>query len=442
MNILILFIFLLIEFILFFCIAKKRLTSISLWASGTFLLSVISYIAWIGYFGKDISFDTVIVIEGSILCYFIGELLGTKKRIRIPRFTLGNYRFGLSDYSKVMIPKRGFIWAISFFILMIAAIRYYDMFLFVRRIGKNNIFMVIYHIRAYATAGEYSVGTLINLLSSVGEACAYVFTFYFMYNLIHLHKRYNILLMPIITYMLYLLTTTGRTGYLRFFLIVIGILYVLLKHSEHHFNIELKFIKYVIILLAAAIAIFFLYGLLARKSERSFFKYFADYFAAAIYGLDGYLESPWPSNDHFGQYTLSNYYYWRNRIFSTDFEIPKHHLPFFYWSSGKSNIYTGFILALQDFGILGLFITRILLGALYSMIESYLLRETDTVRHILLLIFFGYFLYVNFSLSVADRFIEFLTVITFPLFVISICLVNRLYIKSCRNIHKYWRSGS
>lgn len=78
-----------------------------------------------------------------------------------------------------------------------------------------------------------------------------------------------------------------------------------------------------------------------------------------------------------------------------------------------------------------MFFTRTLIAVFYSSMERYLLLSKDIIRNVLACVIFGYMLYINFSLPIADRFVELLTVTTFPSLVVATILFNKLYVKSC-----------
>ena len=427
MNIVALTFILILNLIIFLMVFKKKITSISLWITGMFTLASGAYLLNYEYFGNDISVATVFVVEGSIFCYFLGEIVG--ERIKIHSLRIKNAEMRTRDF----IVSKNFIWVCTSFILLLTVYKIYDMYKFATSKGNTNIITLISFMRRYIEQGQYGNGTVVSLLTSFAEAVAYVFIFYFVYSIVYKKIKNISLLIPVIAYCMLLITATGRTGFLKIFIVVLGIIYAVMKsNSKGKFNIEKRYVKYIFIIGVTMIAVFYLYGLVFRGSTRTIMEYSANYFSAGLYGLDTYIRDPWEKNEFVGKYTFANYYYYINAILDTNFEIPEHNLPFFSWINSRSNIYTGLLLPLQDFGVIGLFITRFIVAILYSSLERYVLNRSEIERNVLAVVIFGYFLYVNFSIPIADRFKEFLTVTTFPSLVVFIVFVNYLYRKNCK----------
>jgi oligosaccharide repeat unit polymerase len=426
-NIIILQIVLALLLALFIVIFKKKLTSISLWATGVLLLSATFYSLNQRYFGKDISFDTILIVSGCVICFFIGEVLSSC----IPIFKI-NVKKRSETYKNIIYdPRNGFIITSTAFLLAIAFFKLHDMYRFASTHGFSGYIGLIYYMRDYVTTGAYGNKTLLSLFLTFSDSVAYVFVYYFLHNLI-LHKSKNTkLLIPILIYIVIMGTETGRTAFIKFFIIVLGILYVLMK-KRGNYRVEKKFIKYAIVIIAAMLAFFYFYGEIFRKSTRTLSEYSANYYSAGLYGLNYYIENGWVKNDQFGQYTLSNIYYYLNK-YGGEYIIPAQHLPFFSWANGRSNIYTAFVLPMQDYGVLGLFLTRILIAFIYTFIERRLIIMEGKKSYIsvVLCIVFGEFLYICFSIPIADRFKELLTVTTFPSFVIGLIIFNAMFISSC-----------
>ena len=414
-----------IHFALALILFNKRLTSISIWVSGMLFIASVAYAININYFGSDISSELVLLIEGCILCYFFGETIGRRFNISVDAYGDEGYVFGRRVYK----PSKIKIFLLCILIIAITLYKFYDMYEFALTRGHSGLLNLVSFMRPYMNDGTYTNSTLLSIFASYAEASAYVFIFYFLYDLIYDEKKYIRLIFPIVCYFFFLISTTGRTGFIRFFIILLGILYILLKGKSKYNNISVdyKYVKYIFIIGIIMVTVFYLWGSIFRNSSRTIGQYFANYFSAGIYGLNYYLKNGWPRNEAFGEYTFSNIYYYINKIFGTNYEIVAHNLPFFSWGKSRSNIYTAFVLPLQDYGIIGLLFTRTVIGILYTSLESYVLRARYVDRHILVAIVFGYFLYINFSVPIADRFIEFLTVTTFPSLMFFVFIQNKLF---------------
>ena len=146
--------------------------------------------------------------------------------------------------------------------------------------------------------------------------------------------------------------------------------------------------------------------------------------------MDDFIREPWKKNTLIGEYTLSNLYYWCNKLFMSDFHIPEYHLPFFSYKVGKSNIYTAFAFPIQDFGIIGMLFTRILIGYIFSKIRKKAIKEREISNHILVTVILGHLLYGNFFVVIADRYVELISVVSFPMLLVYIYIINKLFINS------------
>lgn len=429
-------IILLIIDLCFILLFIRNLISASLWVTGMFLISSVSYLAYIDYFVTDITLKTMILIQGSIIFCIFGEICGTKVRLRVRQkksvaSSSKSSLTGVFSYKKI-VPRTIYIYTVSLFILGVGAYRFYDMYKYTRTLGNSSIFNTVFMIRGLFTADKYSVSVPVQLLTSLCEGFAYVSLFYFFYNAILFKVRKTKLLLPVISYFLLLISTTGRTAYMKFFIISIGVVYVFLKMSGLSKSImNKKLFRYSIVAVALLVAVFFFYGAFIRKSNRTFLKYFADYFAVGTFGLDYMVKNPWHPNEIFGQYTLGNLYYYINKL-GANFNVPEHHLEFFFWENGKSNIYTALALPMQDYGVVGLFITRFILTFIYGQLSLYVVKQKNMDKLFIPTIIFGYFLYVFFFHPIADRAIEFLTVTSFPTFLMSLCAGNKLFRRSAR----------
>lgn len=415
-----------INFILAFVMFRNKLTSISLWVSGMMLAASVAYIVNLDYFGRDLSAETILVVEGCILFYFIGEALGQKVHLKVKDTKVCVSQYDPSIYKIILV---------SIVIILVGAYKMYLMYKFAISKGHSDIVTLISFMRPYLNSGSFTTNAFLSMFASFAEATSYVFIFYFLSNLVYFKKVTKKLILPVISYFIFLISTTGRTGYLRFFIITLGILYILLRANPKKANsiVSQQFIKHVILVGIIMVIVFYAYGTIFRHSSRTLGQYFGNYFSAGLLGLDSYFGDKWDPNIEFGQYTLSNIYYYLNKIFGSTYYVVDHNLPFFSWENSRSNIYTAFVLPLQDYGVTGLFLTRIFIAFLYTCIENYALKIKIPSKHILSIIIFGYFLYIVFSTPIADRFIELITVTTFPSLLIFILLVNKFFEKRKSN---------
>ncbi len=431
MNAIYLTIILLIEIIVFVFVTKFDVLSSALWVAAMLFFTAAVYSINISIFGRDFTYSTVAVVSLTPICYFIGEFLGKKNSLKYINLKLKSKKYRDME-GRVLISGTIFIYLITIVIVLLGLYKLWKMFLYTKEIfGNTDILLTAYYIRSALTSGEYDDGTFIGLVSTMTEAAAFVFIYYYIYNTIFFRRTETKLLFPVAAYFFYLMTTTGRTGYIKFFIITIAVVYCMLSRSNKNLRYILKkAFKFILLAFLLILAIFYFYGYFIRKSTHNLSEYFVEYLSAGLYGLDDFIREPWKKNTLIGEYTLSNLYYWCNKLFMSDFHIPEYHLPFFSYKVGKSNIYTAFAFPIQDFGIIGMLFTRILIGYIFSKIRKKAIKEREISNHILVTVILGHLLYGNFFVVIADRYVELISVVSFPMLLVYIYIINKLFINS------------
>lgn len=420
----------------FFIYIRNELNFIvpSLWISLVFDLSLIVYCFNLSYFQKDLSITVCLVIFFSVLLFYIGEVIGSNYRLVLPHKNqvLSSSKIQNRD-DFIVIPQKKILLIYGLFILMISLYRLYDMYMFTKSVGNSNFLLTVYYIRGYMTAGDFNFSTLVILFSSVAEAAGYIVAYYFVKYFFEFKKVDSIYLFSVFTFLFYQMTTTGRTGFLKFFIILMAIFFYFYKISLKKINIA-KIQKIVLTIIIIMVGIFVVYGRVVRRSDKGLSDYFRNYFSAGLFGLQSYFDSPWEANVIKGQYTLSNYYYYLNKIFKTNHLIAEHHLPFYSMPDESSNIYTALVLPIQDYGIVGMLITRLLMGWIMAAFIKRAFQKHSLKVQPLYAIVFGYIFYICFFFPIADRFVELLTVTSFPLFLLSLYMANIGILKFSRKI--------
>lgn len=430
MNVFTLTIVLLFFFFIAFFVDMKNLISPTLWMVMMFLLACIGYLLNMEYFGMDISMQTVWVILLSLLTGWMGEISAKHIKVSVKKkIKLDSKMKLIQQEMKILQPGKYVVLFSALFVLFLGIYRYLEMYSFTRKRGNTRFFMTVKFIRGYVTVGDFDFNGYITLLSGLADAIAFISLYYAVMRLIVKKEKSYFNFLPSICYLVYLISTTGRTGYLKFFIFLIAIIYFAILRSGRLTKKSIyKFIKYMIIVCFIMIAVFYLYGVIFRKADETLPKYFGDYFSAGMYGLNKYLNSPWKQNVQFGQYTLANFYYYINRIFKTRYVVAAHHLPFFYYGLDRSNIYTGYLLPIQDYGMIGLLISRYFIAMIMTGLYK-AIKNGNTSNQAVQTIIYGYFLYICFSIVIADRFKELLTVTSFPSFLFFLYFVNWIYRK-------------
>lgn len=408
-----------------FLYAFDRLTSISVWAGGMMTVCCISYMFNMDFIGGDISCYTFFLVSLSVIAFFIGEFC-VVNGINKSQLCL-SISYGTNTSKR---PSKAFTLLCTCFALVVAWLCIQEMINFLELTGQSNIelFSIAIMIRSAFTSNEYIRSLPLQIGTAISQGIGYVFMYYYMYNTI-IHKRtYFYLLLPVFAYICVLMTGTGRTGLMSLVLCVLAQQYIFKKNGFSRFSV-VDFIKKASFYIFFLVFIFYTYGNFLRGSDHTLANYFVSYFSISVYGLDHVLEFPWEYNRQFGEYIFSNYYYYINKIFDTNYFIPEHHLPFFSWKNGQSNIFTAILLPFLDFGIVGLVIMNIIIGAVYTYIEIAVLQK-GMFNNVLVVSIFSYMFYFNFFYPIANRYMDIFTVTSFPLFILMILFINYLYKRS------------
>lgn len=394
------------------------------------LLSVFLY----NTINKDISLFTVLIVFGATFFMLLGELLA--KRISISIVDFQKSEKSKVEYSSINISNLKIIIAFSICFLTFI-LRMKTMFSFSNIYGIDNS---IASLRLYVTHGEITNSMLTVLLTYTSKVIAYLFTTYFFINLYYTKKATIKYIFPIIGYLLVEYSTTGRNGFLKyivFFLFSSIIISKMISHSKT-ISIKGKYIKLVTIAVLVIGIVFFAYGRFAREISDSIFQTLGSYVAGGIYGLDYYIHNPWDKNTQIFQYTFYNIYDLIQRL-GIDVIVREHNLPFYTNGGITSNIYTGFVLPIQDFGFIGFFLTRLIIGFSYAKIWKMLYMYSFNINKYIVQITIGISIwYPIWQVFVADRFIDYID--TNIIINILLFVVIDYFMRKAKNVYIVFRS--
>lgn len=426
----ILLLFLIIMIIYIYILNGKNILSPSFITTGVFIISTISYIIYFKQYRADISILTFSIIMLAITSMFIGELMFRFGKCQI---TVRNKKtISVNSYANLNITIPIQIIILFLGIEIWAATRRACVLINIgQTIGyTGGISMLISNTRSLLTSSKYKIDTFTQILSSVSAAIAYLFCYYYIRERI-LFKRSNVLYLAIIaSYFVMQIFTTGRQGFIEIIIIIFIEITLIIYNSNKFDSFRGKtgiIIKYAVIALLAIGIIFYFYGKFFRHSTNTLLDSLGEYVAAPLYGLDFYLENRWDTNNIFGQFTLKNYYYYLNK-FGANYQIVSDHLPFFNCANTSSNIYTSLVLPIQDYGILGMVISRFFIGIIYIqlMFQSKNMIAKNIKWHTFKSVLYSYMMVAVVYSGIADKYKDFFTVTSFPLLVISLIIVNNI----------------
>ncbi len=414
----------LLAFILFFLLFFISMSncgnflSCSFISTVMFFISDVFYVLFINPLCGDLSLKTITVVSFAIFFIFVGEFITNFGEFQIKFFSCRCEKICL--------------YISNFKVILFTLINFFVIYLKIKMLNQlgtqfgvgTNLFSIMKLLRGSITSGEIEFPVYMQLLSSVSDAVAYSFMFFFLFYLIVLRKKRLLLLLPVVSHLIMQIFSTGRSGFILFAIVLLfEVLFLINNKNTISLNKKntTKVIKYVVPVVVTLAIFFYLYGNIVRGASHTFVEYLSQYIAAPLYGLNDYLDNCWIANNHLGQYTLQNFYYYLNKL-GYEFAIPPTHLSFFSFGNQISNIYTSLVFPIQDYGITGLFLTRILIGIIYSCIiykaqnVIFVNMRNDSAKIILA----SYMLNACVYSVVADKYRMFLTVTSFPFFVASV----------------------
>ena len=134
----------------------------------------------------------------------------------------------------------------------------------------------------------------------------------------------------------------------------------------------------------------------------SAFESISKYTGFSIPAFDEFLKNPFPENTYFGEYTLNRIYSITNQLHLTNIPLSSRYLPFLTLPNGTSaNVYTALARYIQDFGYLGMYITMLCMGIIYSCMWK-LVKKIHKID--LGVIFYAMFFYPLALISIDDVF--------------------------------------
>ena len=400
-------------------IINKNILSPSFIMATLFEFVTIVSIALYDSIEKDISIKTLFIVSIAIIAILLGECFAKFIGSKVKKTKISN-EINVINISNVWVFL-SCIFCLVVFLLRMKTLREFSI--------ENSLQNGIDSLRMYYTKGLISTNRIVIWMTYATQALSFIFITSFAYNYIYLKRVYIKYLLPILTYFMVEYSTTGRTGYLQFFSFsfVIFAFFYLNKYKNNKSKSSFKIIKIAIITSILIGGVFWLYGIFVRKIDSNFVDTLVPYISGGLYGLDSYINNPWPKNEVIGANTLRNIYLTLT-TFGFEFNLPEYHLPFY--NNGKviSNIYTGFVIPMHDFGIIFFFLSRVLLGYMYTKFLSYIINLSikEIYKKIYLVIILADLWYPIVFSFIADRYLNYLD-LSYVLIVAFIFIFSKLF---------------
>lgn len=364
MNKYILFFLMLIFALSAYKVARRHFLSPTFLSSSMFALNTFGYIILYQYIGRDISRLTLMVVVLFEASVFLGECAAevfvVNKR---NRKGISKNVAVFSDILDIYISRQR-TYMLAAFTVIIAILRFFKVYSYVKGKGITQLFSVISSARADYANGLVSMGPILAAAYYVCLIIAYIYALLFIQSLLILKQKRWYLLTPILGYALCIVSTTARTEYIKLGCAFIASILLCQVLKE---NKKINFVK-VGISFALFGAFFLWYGFVVRGNSyvdrTSVLGNIVGYSSASLYGLDEFLRNPWQTNQRFGMYTLDYIY----SIIGKDYTIG--YEPTYYMAVAKSNIYTSLTYPIQDYGIAGMLLLKALLSFITVKIQN------------------------------------------------------------------------
>lgn len=363
----VLLLFLILGAFITYLMNGRNILSAGLISHFMYILSVAVVIVSMDYFDTNISFKTVLVILAALFFWGCGELTAMYSSKLIMPVAENKAR---NTDGPILVGK-GIIFVICTFMFLIFVFRFRDIYIISLQAGNpGDLFKTIQYARIYMSLvpNGYSMGVILSQAIVLSECLTYFLVYVYFYNKFFHGIKNRMLLFPALLYALQLLCSTGRTAYIELITIILIISFIMLKEKTNWTRTnDGKIIRSGVIAIISFLILFRLFGYLTETSlHNELWNNFSEYIGASIIGLDQYLGSPPTKNILFGQETLRNIYMIM-REWGLNIAWYSPHHTFYYWANGESNVYTGLRKCIQDYTLVGMFITRYLLGFLYAV---------------------------------------------------------------------------
>jgi oligosaccharide repeat unit polymerase len=419
-----LFILLLIEY----SINGKNILSCGLISVCMYIISTMTIVIYMDYFQYDITFKTVWVIILSLILLCIGEAIflkySKKKEVSLELKQNKEKPIRISYVSLTII---------IIFSIIVDYFCFKNLFSALSNTGVyGNIFAQFESARSFLVyAGEeYSKGILLSQSCVIAECLSLFCLFAYFYNKIYHNVKCTSYLIPIVLYILQLLSSTGRTGYIGLITVACIIIFVFQKDkTKWSRENDKKIIKYGIEAILIFFIIFRISGYITGTSHlSSMSENIAKYVGSSIIGLDIFLNSSYTLNSIESSETLRNLLLFLKK-FGFNISYYSSHLEKFSYGNGISNVYTGLRSSIKDYTLFGMFISRFMLGNFYGILLRKLRDNKQDMRERAVgIIFVGLLFYPIVMTAIADTYKTILSS-TFLYQMVYLYFINWFFIK-------------
>lgn len=404
--------FLLLFGVIVYLFNGKSFFSPSLIVVFSFGISCITLIFNHSFFGyEDISSYSFVIIIFSLVALIVGELFGKymilRKRsnhslvsIRRNRYLPTDYNYSVNKWFLAIVITLGV------FVVVSKAITVYKLSLTLGNVGGFwNSFSVV---RKYVNSGEtIQVNRFITYTAVFVKASSLYCVFVFLQDFFFKKKIAFKLIVPLILYSIYTLTSTARTGVIEMFaaFLIMFFAFAVAKNVNKKTTNRLIVVSSIIVF-AILIVVFIIAGNIrtmdySENTASDFVNYLGSPLIVFSRWLEGNETSPFA-----GYATVPQLVNILNRlgIVNVSVSYKEMYTAETVLQSSMSNLKTWLKAPIQDFGIAGMIISRFFIGILYAFVTSFITNQRLSKGHVGCFIFGCLLFYPIISASIADKF--------------------------------------
>ena len=399
-----------VNLIFVYSLNGKQFFSPTIIVNGMFLLSSLVVVTNWKFFGKeDISAYCLLIIMLSIYSLSLGELVIIRAFRNKRKYSIESQLGDNADNIQPLRVGKLFVLCVCLvgvYIIIAGLVSIYKISL---SLGNDRgIFYALSYVRMYVNSGKsLDIGRYITYPAVFVKAAALYCLVVFCYNNINKGRSSVKLLLPGVLYCLYTVTSTSRTGFFEMFCAFIIIFYALYIQKNKGSKVSTKLIRVTIIIVVLVMLLFILLGNLRTVAyEENTASDIVNYLGSSLIvfsrWLGRYEMSPYPGYATFPQ--LINIL---NRIGIVDVSVSYDEMfaAEDVLASSRSNLKTWLRAPIEDFTIVGMLVSRFIIGAIYSCLVQWLTNKNKKIEDRIGRFIFGCLLfYPLISAAFADKF--------------------------------------
>lgn len=409
----ILLIFLAIQLVFIYILNQRKIFSPSLIVTGSFFLSAFVLVTNWQFFGhEDISFECVLIVSFSIVLMTIGEFIYKSYTKREGMIQLKRYTESEIDYDSISEPYyvgRSFLYITIILAVIVTISRSLVVYRLSQSLGNSRGFFASFsYVRMYVNAGfEVEIGRIITYPAVFVKAASLYCLYVFCHNKVYCKKASWLLLIPGALYSVYTLTTTARTGMLEIGCAFAVMYYAFITQKNGSSRAgNKKIIRFTVLILIILGAVFIISGnIRSLAHEDNSASDLINYAGSPLIVFSRWLKS-YDHSPVVGYATAPGLINILNKIGLTNVSLS--HSEIYsaedILASSKSNLKTWLKAPIQDFYIIGMFISRFFLGIIYGRLSNQMVNPKLSSLHPGRFIFSCLLFYPLLSACIADKY--------------------------------------